>query len=62
MDISVDQSVLRGSSLYRSSSGRLNKLDLLYQLLLGQGTLVELDLVSLALEDFTSRIIDILKQ
>lgn len=62
MDIPVDQSVLRESSLYRSSSGRLNKLDLLYQLLLGQGTLVELDLIPLALEDFTSRIIDIFKQ
>lgn len=62
MDIPVDQSVLRESSLYRSSSGRLNKLDLFYQLLLGQGTLVELDLIPLALEDFTSRIIDIFKQ
>lgn len=62
MNIPVDQSVFRGLSLYRSSSGKLNKLDLLYQLLLGQGTLVELDLVPLAFEDFTSRIINILKQ
>lgn len=62
MDIPVDQSVFRGLSPYRSSSGKPNKLDLLYQLFLGQGTLVKLDLVPLALEDFTSRIIDILKQ
>lgn len=62
MDIPVDQSVFRGLSLYRSSSGKLNKLDLLHQLFLGQGTPVELDLVPLALEDFTSRIINIFKQ